>query len=441
MNRFGPDVLALSLVAVAGMASMSCVEVSSTGTAYENGRWFDGADFVETVFYEVDGRLARTPPGRVDSVVDLAGGFVIPPFAEVHNHNVEGTDFEEINRKYLEDGVFYVKNPNSLTRLVDPLRTAVADPKTVDVTFAGGGLTSRGGHPIGIAERNIERGTWIPVDGEGGFYWTVDDEEMFAEKWASIREAERDFLKVYLLYSADHAVRMRDPSTVGWRGLDPSLLSLVVDSAHAAGLRVSAHVETAADFAVAVAANVDEINHLPGFRPRETEPIELYRIDPLVAAGAAESDVTVVTTVSALLETLERASADPATARLVAPYRELIEHNLRVLVDAGVRVVVGSDRYEHTSVPEALALHRLGVFEPAVLLDMWTGASARAVFPDREIGRLADGYEANFLVLGGNPLVEFESVRDIRLRVKQGFDVNPVAVTPADDESTAPGGR
>jgi imidazolonepropionase-like amidohydrolase len=38
----------------------------------------------------------------------------------------------------------------------------------------------------------------------------------------------------------------------------------------------------------------------------------------------------------------------------------------------------------------------------------------------RRIGKLAPGYEASFLVLDGNPLVDFANVQRIRLRFKQG---------------------
>ncbi len=44
-----------------------------------------------------------------------------------------------------------------------------------------------------------------------------------------------------------------------------------------------------------------------------------------------------------------------------------------------------------------------------------------AIFPDRKIGRLADGYEASFLVLDADPLADFSAIEKIRLRVKQGF--------------------
>jgi hypothetical protein len=78
--------------------------------AFLNGRWFDGKDFVSATWYSEQGRLTRTAPqGRVETV-DLSGLFLVPPFGEAHNHNVEGSwNLETVIDRYLRDGVFYVK--------------------------------------------------------------------------------------------------------------------------------------------------------------------------------------------------------------------------------------------------------------------------------------------------------------------------------------------
>jgi hypothetical protein len=51
---------------------------------------------------------------------------------------------------------------------------------------------------------------------------------------------------------------------------------------------------------------------------------------------------------------------------------------------------------------------------------MWCDTSARTIFPTRKIGVLRDGYEASFLVLNGNPIADFNWVRNIQSRFKQG---------------------
>ena len=68
----------------------------STGSAqrvaaYVNGRWFNGTGFENAVFYSVAGVLRTQKPAQVDTTIDLNGGFVVPPFGEAHNHNLDGS--------------------------------------------------------------------------------------------------------------------------------------------------------------------------------------------------------------------------------------------------------------------------------------------------------------------------------------------------------------
>ena len=85
-----------------------------------------------------------------------------------------------------------------------------------------------------------------------------------------------------------------------------------------------------------------------------------------------------------------------------------------------VRVIVGSDSYRTTSLPEALYLSTLGVYSNAELLELWSEATPRAIFPGRKIGKLEPGYEASFLVLRSDPLADFSNVKTIVMRMKQG---------------------
>jgi len=101
--------------------------------------------------------------------------------------------------------------------------------------------------------------------------------------------------------------------------------------------------------------------------------------------------------------------------------------NLRVLQKAGVGLAIGSDVYGTTSLAEVMNLKDLGVFDNLTLLKMWCETSVRTIFPGRKIGHLDTGYEASFLVLGGNPLVDFGAVKDIKRRFKQGGFIEPVA--------------
>ncbi len=391
---------------------------------FSGGRWFDGSGFVAAEYYSVAGVLTARRPARVDSVIDLTGKFVVPPYGEAHNHNVESSRIDSAIAMYLRRGVFYVKNPNSLDRFTTPLVGRINVPGSIDATFAGGGLTGSGGHPQAIAQRQIARKAWTEVEGDGGFYYIIDSPADLERRWAEIKAGKRDFIKTYLLYSEEYALRRSDPAYADWRGLDPTLLPEIVRRAHGEGWRVSTHIETAADFHAAVAAGVDEINHLPGFRPDRNDPrryddIARYEITESDAQLASANGTFVVTTVGDLLQMLPAADTGTAAAA-AARVRGMLTRNLQLLQRTGVRISIGTDAYTKTSDFEMRQLHSLGALSPLALLKAACENSAATIFPGRKIGQLREGYEASFLALDGDPIADFANTQRISLRVKQG---------------------
>jgi hypothetical protein len=415
------------MFAGARAASFPAVRMPGAPPVYElrNGHWFDGHTFRDGTRWTVYGVLTDRRPEPVDSVIDLEGGYVVPAFGEAHNHNAVPSD-TGIARRYLDAGIFYVKNPNNFVRDRDAASGRFNTPTSIDVTFSNGGLTGPGGHPLDLARRNIARGVWKAEDGEGSFYYVIASRGDVDARWPAILAGKPDFIKTYLLFSEEYARRHADSTTLGWRGLDPALLPYIVRKAHDARLRVSTHVETAADFRNAVAAGVDEINHLPGFRPEGNSPagytqLDRYRLAAADAREAARRGVTVVPTVSEVLETLDaNVRQGGATGARAGEVRDVILGNLRLLRDAGVRIALGSDRYRSNTAAEAAALRGRGVFSDTALLRMWGTTTPQAIFPGRKLGVLEAGWEASFLVLEGNPLDDFDATRRIRLRVKQG---------------------
>jgi len=378
--------------------------------AYTNGHWFDGTKFVERTMYVRDGVFVAKS-AHVDETVNLAGGWVVPPFGEAHNHDVEGDDVDQRSAQYLKAGVFYVENPNAMPN--DVARGMVNRPDTIDAIFATGSFTGSGGHPVDVVDRNIKRGGMTEAQGDGMFYFAVDTAADVERRWPAFIAFKPDIIKTYLLYSDQYARRRDDPAKRGWRGLDPAVLPLIVKKAHAAGLRVATHVENAADFRAAVAAGADQIAHLPGFRPEEQDVSGYtngtFLLTDADAKRAARASIVVVTTAG---ETITDGGKEA---------RDVIAANLRTLHRNGVQIAIGSDAYRRGVVPEAMALHTLGVFSNAELLRLWTESTATAIFPKRKVGRLVPGYEASFLVLAGDPLADFENVRKITRRVKRGL--------------------
>ena len=381
-----------------------------------NGQWFDGEKFAARTFYSVGGVLTSKKPATIDSVIDLKGGFVVPPFGEAHNHNLDGGETEKKIRMYLDDGIFYVKNPNNLPRNRAALAGKINIPTSVDAVFANGGLTSTGGHPAGLVRRNISRKIFTEADAEGAFYYTIDNEADLERKWNAILADKPDFIKTYLLYSEGFAKRKNNEAFFGQTGLDPALLPRIVSKAHAAGLRVTTHIESAADFHQVLVAGVDEIAHMPGFQgdaKHELPDPKVYEIAEEDAKLAAHQGTFVVTTLGGVRQ-LDEKSPSRQAAEI------LFTKNLRLLNKYHVRLAMGSDSYRETSAPEAKFIASLKVFDHLTLLKMWCETTAETIFPKRKIGHLKDGYEASFLVLTADPLKDFANTGKIEMRVKQG---------------------
>ncbi len=415
-----PGILAgFGLALMLGCAAGRPAPAVPAATEYRNGLWFDGQRFVPRTMYVVDGRFALERPAGVGPLVDLAGRHVVPPFAEGHNHWLEPEGTDAYNAMYLRDGVFYLKDQANASVLRARLDAALNRPGTVDFVSANEGWTGPGGHPMQIAMQFLKFGSfpagWTEKDLDGNVVHEVGTAAEIERRWPGFLAGHPDFVKVFLLYSEEFAKRRDDPQYQFQRGIDPALVGEIAGRAHAAGLRVSAHVYTAADFHNAVARGVDDVAHMPGTGWDPKLGAAAFRISDTDAALAAQRGVTVTTTLSWLGEQME---SDPAAAGKLLD--DVIRPNVGALRRAGVPILVGSDQFRQTPAAEAMLLSKLGLFSNAELLRMWSETTPRAIFPNRKIGRLAEGFEASFLVLGADPLADFSATTKISMRVKQG---------------------
>lgn len=409
--------IAAPALALAACASGGDPQVART--AYVNANVFDGERFQPGVIVVEGDSIVAPDASTATERIDLRGGYVVPPFCEAHNHNLGDADRnEETIAQYLREGIFYVGILSNLPALTDPVRHTYNNPDSVDVIFANGPLTATGGHPIRIREIFLDRGfypgfTRETLPGQG--YFVIDNEADLERLWPAILALQPDVIKIMLIASEEFERRRDDPEFFGSKGLDPALVPHIVERAHASGLRVVAHIDSAHDFHVAVTSGVDVIAHLGGFN-------HPTRIDAADAALAAARGVQVMTTAGLLERRRERLGAEQYAA-LLSAQRE----NLLLLREAGVTLAVGSDEPRATSTYEFEYLRGLALFSNAELLRMWSTNCATTLFPERRLGQLRPGYEASFLVLAEDPLANLDAVRGIMLRVKEGgvFEVAP----------------
>lgn len=420
--------------AVAGNTETDPLVAAGPVLEVKNGQWYTGTGFTSRTFYVVRGILRADRPARIDSTIDLQGRFLIPPFGDAHTHNLDGPfNLEVVRDAYLAEGTFYVAVLTNTASGAEKVRSRFNRPCELDVIYANGGLTSTLSHPFLAYEPRAMRlyGDWSSHAAairrsrlrENDAYWFIDTLQDLDARWPRIVAAAPDIIKIFLLDAREDPPVMPDSGLPHGHGLRPSLVPDIVQRAHAAGLRVAAHVETAADFERAIDGGVDLIAHLPGYvmgtdaegQARLDASPSTFEIPDAVALRAGRRGVAVTLTIA-----WTQSGGGPDSAAAVIRRQELAKRNLVRLQAHGVRFVVGSDWFGQTAGHEIDAMRSLGAWDTAALLHMWMVETPEVIFPGRRIGKLEPGYEASFLVLDDNPLHRFDAVKDIRLRVKQG---------------------
>jgi hypothetical protein len=389
--------------------------------AWRNGAWFDGTGFRHVDVYSIDDRLTLKSPSKVDRTVDLTGRFLTGAFGEAHNHNIPSDDTQRTIRAYLERGIFYVMIQMNVPDAPAKVKGLINRPDSIDVLFANGGFTAPGGHPTALVRRNIANGGMTNEGLDGGFIQPVRSREDIDRVWSTrIKTQQPDFIKLVLVYSEDRLAGVPRPDS-DRHGLDPSLASYLVSKAHADHLRVSAHVESAYDFDVAVAAGADLIAHMPGFAPDADRIKEkgagIYRLAEDAVRRAARQGTIVITTINT--DVLRN-----STPEVRAQIFDVRRWNFDVLKRYGVKVAIGSDQTRSSSVPEALMIAQAGLMTSTEVLQSLSVTTPTAIFPQRAPFGLAEGAPANFIAFDRNPLEDIESITRVSLRVKGGRELH-----------------
>ena len=409
------SILRWALFAATLAAACSQPVTSEPSVEYRSGHWFDGSRFTDKTMWVTGKTFAESRPARVAEVVDLHGGFVVPPYGEGHNHWLEPQLVDAYVQTYLRDGIFYVKDQSTAPQFHEQMRSALNGPASVDYIAAHQGCTGPNGHPIeiivGLAQLGILPAEWAKTQGEGDALFAVSTKEDIDRAWPTLMAGRPDFVKVFLIHSDEYAAR-RDNTALSpkQRGLDPALVPLIVARAHADRLRVSAHIENAHDFHVAIAAGVDDIAHMPFVG---SENPDSYRLADDDLGAAAARGVSIATTFDWMTEATDDRQIQVA------------RDNLARMKKSGNTIVIGTDQFRKTARVEAELIASRQLMSPLELLQAWSVATPRAIFPERKIGRLAGGFEASFLVLQGDPLADVANLHRIGMWVKQGQKFTP----------------
>lgn len=379
----------------------------------------------------MNGIFTGRQPKQINETVDLKNGYVIPPFAEAHSHKLDiKSELAEQELRFIKEGTMYVMVLTNGANNAIVNRRLFNKPGALDVLYANGGITRTGQHPAFAYERNASgiAEWWLPENTkiiqsarkeENNSYWFFDSIEDVDKKWNAYVASKPDIVKIYLLDVKNNAVVSKS--------ISEEVAAYVTKKAHDAGLRVAAHIETFDDLKIGLKIGVDIFAHLPhyGYDP--------YRLNPAQPTFSQEELKTIRKRKIVVIPTLAlneefsiarnagnnyQGELDLVRLNKVIEFQKKTTGTLR---DASFIFAIGSDRDSLT--PELNYWVKNNIFDSAFTLHTATVTTPQIMYPKRKIGLLRDGYEASFLVLDGNPLLNFEEVKNIRLRFKQGFEL------------------
>jgi imidazolonepropionase-like amidohydrolase len=417
-----------------GMANLAKVAAGFTAqpasvTAIVGGRLIDGTGkpaIENSVVVLQNGKIVAAGPAvsvtipEGAQIVDAHGKSVLPGLWEMHAH------FEQVEWGpiYLATGVTTARDVGNEREFIVAARDAIAAGK-------------------GLGPRLVMAGV---VDGTGPFSLgiiRVDTPEQARDQVQKYKAAGFQQIKIY-------------------SSVKPEILKVVTAEAHRLGRTVTGHIPFGMNAIQGIEDGMDQINHVEYLTPLMVDP-KSHTIDPdapnakKVIKLLLEHHIVVDDTLALmevilhpldhpissfepgilkvapeLKEGLETMGVPPPKAEQSAATFRAMEETVRVLHQAGVPLVAGTDQaVPGFSLDREIELYVQAGFTPMEAIQAATLVPARAMGMEKDSGTIEVGKRADVILVDGNPMENISDIRKVSAVFAAGKMYHPAALWSA----------
>jgi imidazolonepropionase-like amidohydrolase len=397
---------ATAAAVVAGMSVPTTGQAQGNVTAFEGARIIvgDGSPAIEKGTIVVTGQNITAVGANVQvpagaQRVNLAGKTVMPMIIDTHIHapdNVAENVRDMKRRAYW--GVSAAMSMGTETKDTSLKQRSQDVPGQARILSAGRGITG------------IEKGR------EQAAYWvgTVAEARKVVQENAAKRP---DIIKIWV-DDRDHTVPK----------LTPELYGAIIDEAHKANVRVTAHIFNLDDGKGLLKANVDAFAHSVRDKDVDDEFMALMKshpnvvVNPNLPGRGVKSDTSWLQGKLPADEYADVEKGNVDNGKQAAAFG-IQSRNLKKLSDANVPVVLGTDGNQPWAPHQEMESMAVSGMTPMQVIVASTSRAATFLRLNNQ-GAIQAGKSADLLVLDANPLDNITNTRRINAVYHKGQMVN-----------------